>query len=56
MSRHCLGRHLDEFTSGIENITTYLERVDLFFAANECPTTRKLQFYLAVLVRKLIQH
>ena len=55
MSRHFLG-HLDEFKSGIENITTYLERVDLFLLLIKCPTTRKLQFYSAALVRKLIQH
>ena len=45
MSKHFLG-HLDEFKSGIENITTYLERVDLFIAANEAPNDKKVAVLL----------
>ena len=51
MSRHFLG-HLDEFKSGIENITTYLERVDLFFAANEVPDDNKVAVLLSCISPK----
>ena len=46
MSRHFLG-HLDDFKSGIENITTYLESVDLSFAANEVPDDKKVAVLLS---------
>ena len=46
MSQNYLG-HVDEFKPDTESITTYLERVDLFFAANEVPEAKKVAVLLS---------
>jgi len=39
--------HLDELKPEVKNITTYLERVDLFFTANEVPNGKKVSVLLS---------
>ena len=46
MSQNYLS-HVDEFKPDTESITNYLERVDLFFAANEVPEAKKVAVLLS---------
>ena len=54
--------HLDEFDPNVESVTVYLERADLFLAANDVPDKKKVLVFLSsvgktmyALLRELLQ-
>ena len=45
--------HIDEFRSENESIEAYLERIDIYFKANDIRDEKKVSIFLSV---KLIQY